>query len=437
MSSRRSTPKTNLLRRLLEAYEASSSFGAPAPWARDVIVKFDEKVYPDAFSPSGAALHAAIQTAAEELAASGAIRVVYDRGIRRSQAMEFRLGPREVDAAYREAVAFGFVPLADRLSEIATAAAAHRSVPGLPDWMGAFLEEAAERVPLGDTNRLLGAARRRVKERASEIRDALKGAALLSAGMEGMERVVSERIFGHSKRLAEIKPWIRTIFVIADPHWRDQPDTSQDVVFTHYGIRTKPLFLQCAGGITYHAQSGTRSLLDDQPSASISEGLVGALAEGVAATGAITITTIENETPYHLYVEEAGGPEGLAERGELVVYSAGYPTSTLLEFLARCAKSSEVRFRHWGDADPDGVLIWWVLRRRVGRPVELYRTTAEWLRGASGRIARDLNEDELRKASGLCEIFAEFDEPDLAQAKALLFEIVQSGKRVEQERYYS
>jgi hypothetical protein len=73
-------------------------------------------------------------------------------------------------------------------------------------------------------------------------------------------------------------------------------------------------------------------------------------------------TTIENEYPFLSYVEEAGGPCNLGVRGEVAVYTVGFPTPGLMAALAELGgRIGDVEFRHWGDADVGGRRIWWFL----------------------------------------------------------------------------
>jgi hypothetical protein len=44
--------------------------------------------------------------------------------------------------------------------------------------------------------------------------------------------------------------------------------------------------------------------------------------DAVVSSGVRCVTTIENEYPFISYVEQAGGPSGLAGRDEIVVYTA-------------------------------------------------------------------------------------------------------------------
>ena len=49
------------------------------------------------------------------------------------------------------------------------------------------------------------------------------------------------------------------------------------------------------------------------------------------------VKTVENEYPFLSYIEESGGPSGLGRLGEVVVYTAGYPTPALAGALSRLA----------------------------------------------------------------------------------------------------
>jgi hypothetical protein len=160
--------------------------------------------------------------------------------------------------------------------------------------------------------------------------------------------------------------------------------------------------------------------------------------EGVVAAGPEWITTIENEFPFLSYVLEAGGPPGLGERRELAVYTAGFPSTALVESLAAiAARAPAIRFRHWGDADVGGLRIWWLLRSSLGRPVELLRTRREWLESEAAR-GRDLNALEkkgLEKLSEEMRASPAAAESDLAAAFDLIHTLLSLGKKVEQERW--
>ena len=64
-----STPRREILARLLEIHERSVSFGKPAPWPRDAILKVDSRTFPEAFAADGREARAALLAAVGELAA--------------------------------------------------------------------------------------------------------------------------------------------------------------------------------------------------------------------------------------------------------------------------------------------------------------------------------------------------------------------------------
>lgn len=124
----------------------------------------------------------------------------------------------------------------------------------------------------------------------------------------------------------------------------------------------------------------------------------------------------------------------------MVVYTAGYPSSVVLDFLFAAARSSSVRFRHWGDADADGVQIWWMLRKRLGKEVHLLRTTGAWTAQAAKRESRRLSLEECGKIERLVAVLEsspESDAADVREALCLLGVVLDSRKWVEQERFYN
>jgi len=63
----------------------------------------------------------------------------------------------------------------------------------------------------------LGLQRERFKRERGDVRDALTAAVALAPGASGWERVISERIFGQSKRLAAVRALVLEILLRADP----------------------------------------------------------------------------------------------------------------------------------------------------------------------------------------------------------------------------
>ncbi|MFA6717155.1 MAG: DUF2399 domain-containing protein, partial [Victivallaceae bacterium] len=73
------------------------------------------------------------------------------------------------------------------------------------------------------------------------------------------------------------------------------------------------------------------------------------------------IITCENESPFNFMRREPDLPP--------LVYTAGFPNSTVRRFLALLPKQTKIR--HWGDTDPEGLAIAAIINRI--RPVELFR----------------------------------------------------------------
>ena len=192
MVSPQATARQELLHRLLEQYERGRSFGRPSPWARDLIIRLDARHFPQAFHPDGREALAALRAAAEELARCRAVRLVRHRGYAAGVPHEVRIGPDEIDTAYRLAEADGFEPLGAALAILRAHAHALRT-SARPDWMNRFLASVEEGAAAADLF-ALGMARERFKRERHDVLDALTAAAALATGgASGWERVVSER----------------------------------------------------------------------------------------------------------------------------------------------------------------------------------------------------------------------------------------------------
>ncbi len=437
MPPTRNGARRELLRRLLDGHERSRSFGRPGPWPRDVIVKLDEPTFPEAFAPDGREKLAALREAAEELARGGAARVVRAKGWSDGQPVELRLGPDELAQAYLLAADGGFEPLATALAETATHA--DRLRDGAPAWMAAYLEAVARRLERGDLTPL-GMQVERFKRDWRDLLQAMTAAARLAAGVSGWERVVSETLFGASKRLGELRARVADLLVRADPRWDGwAPEGAQDVLAV-YGVKRKPGLIVCAGCAELRVAGRAYALEDFTPVAHLPESWAGAWIDGVAAAGVTQLTTIENEVPFLSYVEEHGGPAALGARGELAVYTGGFPTPALVQSLADlCRAQPRMAVRHWGDADLGGLRIWWYLRERLDRSLPLFRTDRAWLDAhAAQRGGTPLTPSERASLERLRRDLIRGEHPqvpDVAQALSLLDGLLVHGQKVEQERF--
>jgi hypothetical protein len=437
MTPPRRRARLELLRRLLEAHERSRSFGRPAPWPRDVLLRIDAREFPSAFGAEGREELAALRAAVEELERAGAVRLVRHHGPAEGEPHEVRVGPAEVETAYRLAAAEGFEPLGVGLAALAEQARALRA-GAPPDWMARFLEEVEARAADADLAPL-GMQRERFKKEWRDLLPALTAAVALARGAAGWERVVSERIFGDSKKLGALRGRVADLLARADPRWDGiEPDEATDLLEA-YGVRRKPGLLRCAGSMALVVAGRAYRLEDFTPTAHLPDAWAGAWVEAACAAPVAMVTTVENEYPFLSYVEEAGGPAALGERRELAIYTAGFPSPALVDSLAAVARRRpETLFRHWGDADLGGLRIWWLLRGRLGRPVDLFRTRPEWLEHAAASGGAPLSSAERAALARLrAQLLASPSAaaPDVSEAVRLLDSLLRLGVKMEQERY--
>jgi hypothetical protein len=438
MVSPQATARRELLQRLLEQYERGRAFGRPAPWRRDLIVRLDARHFPAAFKPDGREALAALRAAAEALAGCGAVRLVRHRGYAAGVPHEVRIGPGELATAYRVAEADGFEPLGTALAALQAHAQELRT-PARPGWMDGFLARVAEGGAAADLS-VLGMARDRLKRERDEVLDALSAAAALAAGeAAGWERVVSERLFGHSKRLGALRARVVDLLIRADPRWDGLgPDDAAELLEA-YGVRRKPGVLHCAGRGTLAVDGRGYRLEDFVPTAHLPAAWAPAWIDALSSAAITCVTTIENEFAFLAYVEEAGGPEGLGARGEVAVYTAGFPAPVLADSLAAVARRDpDKRLQHWGDADAGGLRIWWLLRARVGRPVGVLRTTAAWVAQAARERGTPLEPTDRAALQRLREVLTAAPcagDPDVRDALALIDVLLALGVKLEQERY--
>lgn len=398
-----------------------------------MILRVDKRQFPAAFAPEGREARAALRDAIEELANAGALRLVRHGGYATGEPKELRLGPPEVEPAYRLAREEGFQPLATAL---ATLAAHARRLTASAPWMLDYLKSIADGAAMADLAPL-GMQRDRLKRDLMDVLDALTAAARLADGVSGWERIVSERIFAASKRLGAVRSLVIDILVRADPRWDGiRPDDAADLLQA-YGVRRKPGLLRCAGAAEMRIGERVYQLADFVPTAHLPDAWSDAWIDGIARSGARLVTLIENEFPFLSYVEDAGGPRGLAHRGEVVVYVAGFPTPRLTKALSALTTALPgAQFQHWGDSDVGGLRIWWLLRNELGRSLQLFRMDPDWLAEQTTESGRPLSESELRALAKLKDLLmTQTNSADIDQACCLIDVLLQKRFTVEQERY--
>jgi hypothetical protein len=403
-----------------------------------VRVRLDQSTFPDAFAPDGRERLAELRAAAAELEREGVVAVVRGKGglYESSEPNEVRLGPEHVEKAYTLAGDFNYVPLEVSLQAL-SAHAESLSTRTTVAWLRSFLSEFSLRVACGDGSPLV-ASRERLKHDWRDWRDALTAMAALASGEHGWERVVSERLFTDSKRLAAIRGQVAGLLARVDPRFAETAPEEPQEVLEVYGIRRRPGLLRCAGCMEMRIGERVYLLEDFSPSAHLPEAWADAWTASVVDAGVDVITTVENEYPFLAYIEDSGGPWALGERRELVVYTGGFPTPVLSAALGYIAvQRPNIRFRHWGDADIGGIRIWWHLRRSLARDLELFRTTPEWIEFHRAR-AQQLSAVErtgMERLGQMLRCSSEANSHDVIAACRLVDVLLSLGIKVEQERY--
>lgn len=428
--------RTEILTRLLDAYERSSSYGSAGPWRRDVLLKLDAATFPDAFAPNGHERHTELLRAALNLGQEGSVRIIrYARGPLSGEPKELRLGPAELNHAYASGVGLGYEPLSVGLSRLGHQA---RNLASKSASQAAvsFLVTLASGLSTGDLASI-GMGRPRFKQEWRVLVPALTASvALLEGVTPAWERVISERLFHDSKLLGRIRHHVMNLLLRMDPRWDGIPVDDANDLLEAYGVRRKPGLIRCAGSVTIQVAGRDYRLEDFTPVAHLPDVWCDAWVDAVANSGVRLVTTIENEFPFLSYVEEAGGPRGIGARGELAVYTAGFPTPALIAALAELSRRlGEAEFRHWGDADVGGLRIWWFLRGRLNRPVSLFRTNAEWVESEASQGSRRLSTDELDALRRLKSQLNEAEGDDIRSAIELIDKLLELQIRIEQERY--
>ena len=119
----------------------------------------------------------------------------------------------------------------------------------------------------------------------------------------------------------------------------------------------------------------------------------------------------------------------------MAVYTAGFPTPRLVTALVQLAQKSNAAFQHWGDADVGGLRIWYFLRSRLGCPLMLLRTTADWVASESSFGGRPLSPLERHALARMRQELADTEGADVDSARALIDSLLEHGVKLEQERY--
>lgn len=273
-------------------------------------------------------------------------------------------------------------------------------------WAGAQLAQQRSAAPL-DRNDLEG---------TEALLRALAGLAALKEPT--LERVLSVRLFGASKRLAGLRNGLLRVLRRHDPDAALYADDDDALLRAHQLIRA-PEYVPLAGPLTLLLPEPQRELIlaPFSPSLALPAPLLRAAT--VQKVAARTLITVENLTSFSDLC--ALRPPEL-----LVVYTGGFASPTVIGLLrALRAAAPALTCYHWGDMDVGGLRILAQLRARLGELAPLAMDAATLTQHQTA--TQPLHEAERRALEELQT------HPLLTDCRPLIEQMLAIGCKLEQE----
>lgn len=278
-----------------------------------------------------------------------------------------RLRAISVGDVARLAAYLGVVPHADQV------AAAERC---LAPWIARFDVVAEILETWRDGRKVRG----RGPDAATDIADAARAIEAQVPGEERILRQESTRLFGDSKRIERLTPWLETL-VLGET---TPSGLSRDDVWAACGLRreAQPMLLAGVGIILVGGQ--------ELP---IVKPYVGVAAKSIDgfSTVAHCLVTIENLASFHLATQAWG------DRPLVLLYSAGMPSPAWRRAFRHLLAGlpTEANVFHWGDIDEGGFRIAAVI---AAEAAACGRTLLPWA------MSPDDLSDEMRATAGHAEL---------------------------------
>lgn len=222
-------------------------------------------------------------------------------------------------------------------------------------------------------------------------------------------RALSIRLFGESKRLEALLPTAdrlsRSVFGIALSEELGIGRSYPEVSFCLFGTITfADGSLWRCGGRVVTLPLGTVELIREVASC--------------ANAAEPAVLSIENKETFYLMAESR------APGHSALVYTAGHPNPAVVSLLRLLVRAGAA-FSHYGDLDPDGILILQEIAASIGRPVAPHLMTAA-IHRKYARFGYTLDDAQMARLSGV----ADDTHPQLLE---LAHEIRATGVGVEQE----
>jgi hypothetical protein len=414
-----------LARAAVERWERSKAFHVHVA-DRPVRIRFDDKQFPSAWAPGGHDEREAILAAVAALAKTGLAEVRRTGRGMLSTVHAFVLAADAVEAAYQE---LDRLHVSTRRSRARAFLAYIDTLPrNAAGWTHAYLARVTDDLGQGRFH-LLGRGAHE-ESNAREVEDALRALVIIAGNAQWDERSMSGELFGNTKRLRDVRPRVRQMLLMGDPHWKTAPRPTERRIWSHYGEVFKPPFTAVAANLKIE---GVVDLALFKPYAALPRAVLLRIANTVAASNLKpVVTTIENETAFLRYLDEDDVPTRIDAGTEIVLYTEGFPSDDLLQLLRDLAPHVS-GVRHWGDSDVYGIRIAEMVGLAAGC-VSLFRTDAAWVLEQPPRLGQQLDSahklmlDKLREH---CEA------PHVVGASEVATAVLLRGLWFEQEVYYA
>lgn len=270
----------------------------------------------------------------------------------------------------------------------------------LADWHSAFLAWAHKQI---DEHRSVAPLNRADPQLNQDLLRALAAIASLPAPI--LERSLSIRLFGDSKRLETLRSAIVGILRRHDPQASTFGDDDWALLRAHHLDRT-PEYVPLAGPLVLRQRDA--SLVDIShfsPSVALSAAML--RESTMIDCQARSVVTVENMTSFNELL-------GVRPPDTLAIYTGGFASPTVIQLLRaiRTARPDLV-FHHWGDLDAGGLRILLHLREQLGeiRPLAMNPQIFAEYRAFSQPLSNSdrNNLQALRQHSALADCYALID----------------------------
>lgn len=304
---------------------------------RVVRVRLTENQHADYFSDRTVAPRHETNAALQELAGQGVLRLHWRKWEKGNWLEAVDLVPERAEAVY---ALLKRTPRGTREGALRDLLAAQTPQAG---WHAAFLKWATAR--LAD-HRSVAPLDLDDPQGNADLLRALDALARLANPT--LERSLSVRLFGDSKRLEVLRRGVVAVLRRHDPEAAAYGDDDWALLRAHH-LERVPEYVPLAGALVLRVNGADLDLAPFAPSVALSAATLRMAM--VVACLASRIVTVENATSFSELV-------AVRPASVLALYTGGFASPAVIAFLqAIRAARPDVAFFHWGDLDPGGLRI--------------------------------------------------------------------------------